>query len=88
MTVIKSFITDNKFEGFLVSADNGDTNYMTTKDFQNYLKNISKKLLVRLPNETIYDEINLDLEKFEISNEFDHEFFGWYDGTAISLKKF
>lgn len=87
MTIVKSFIKDNKFEGFLVASGNGDTEYLTIKEYKEYLQNTGKKLSVRFPNESVYDEINLDLEKFTISNEFEHEYFGWYNDTAISLKK-
>jgi hypothetical protein len=87
LNIIKTFVEDKKFVGFLVDSGNGDTQYMTANDFQNYLNNKNKKLLVRFPNEIIYDEMFLDLEKFEISNEFEHEYFGLYDNEPIALKK-
>jgi hypothetical protein len=87
MTILKTFINENKFEGFLVGSDDGETKYLTTKEYQGYLENTGKKFSVRFPNESIYEHIKLDLEKFEISNEFEHEYFGWYGGSAIALKK-
>ncbi len=87
MTVIKSFIKDNKFEGFLLGSDDGETMYLTVEEYQKYLENSGTKVFVRFPNESIYEESKLDFKKIEITNEFQHEYFGWYNGTAISLKK-
>jgi hypothetical protein len=87
MIVINTFIKDKKFEGFLLGSDDGETKYLTIEEYQNYIQNSGKKILVRFPNESNYEEANLNLEKFEISNEFEHEYFGWYDNTAIALKK-
>jgi hypothetical protein len=64
VNIIKYFIEDKKFKGFLVQSTDGETKYLDTKDYQLYLKNSGKKLSVRFPNESIYDEFNLDLEKF------------------------
>lgn len=87
MTTIKTFIKDDKFEGFLLGSDDGETKYLTVEEYQNYLQNIGKKMSVRFPNESVYEEFKLDLQKFKISNEFEHEYFGWYGDTAIALKK-
>jgi len=87
MTIIKTFIKDNKFEGFLMGSDDGETKCLTLEEYQTYLQNTGKKMSVRFPNESVYEEIKIDLQKFEISNEFEHEYFGWYGDTAIALKK-
>ena len=42
---------------------------------------------VRFPNESTYQEIKLDIDKFERRNEFDDEVFGLYEGSYISIKK-
>jgi len=47
----------------------------------------SKMFWVRFPNEGAYQEVELDIDKFERRNEFDDEVFGWYDGTYIAIKK-
>jgi len=85
--VIKYQVEDKKIKGVLAQSSDGETVYWSVREYQVYLTNTGKKISVRFPNEITYDEVNLDLEKFEISNEFDHEYFGWYNGTAIALKK-
>lgn len=47
----------------------------------------SKTLQVRFPNETDYQDIKLDMDKFMLRQEFDDEAFGLYDGTFIFIKK-
>ena len=47
----------------------------------------SKMFWVRFPNESTYQEIKLDIDKFEHRNEFDDEVFGLYEGSYISIKK-
>ena len=86
-SVINTFVENNKFVGFIIQSSDGETKYLNTKDYQQLLKNLGKKISVRFPNESVYEDINIDLEKFTISNEFAHEYFGWYDGSAIALKK-
>jgi hypothetical protein len=46
-----------------------------------------KKVLVRFPNESEYQELIINLDNFEKKNEFGDEIFGWYDGTYIAIKK-
>ena len=87
INITKTLIENNKFVGFIAETSNGDSQYMTIKDFQMYLKNKNKNLSVRFPNESVYQEITLNLDEFIISNEFQHEYFGWYNNTAIALKK-
>lgn len=87
MTVIKSFITDNKFEGFLLGSSDGETKYLTVDEYQTYLENTGKKIFVRFPNESNYEEIKLDLSKVEISNEFEYEYFSRYNDITLALKK-
>lgn len=87
ITIIETFIEDSKFKGFLVQSSNGDTQYLTIKEYKTLLENTNKKSLVRFSDEITYDSFSIDLEKFIITNEFKDEYFGWYDGTAIALKK-
>jgi len=47
----------------------------------------NKMFWVRFPNESEYQEIKVDMDKFERRSECDVEVFGWYDGTYISIKK-
>ena len=86
-SVIKTFVENNKLVGFMVQSPDGETKYLNIKEYQQLLNNLGKKMSIRFPNESVYEDINIDLEKFTISNEFDHEYFGWYDGSAIALKK-
>jgi hypothetical protein len=68
-------------------APDGETKFLDVKEYKNLLENTGSKTLVRFPNESFFEELSIDFEKFEVSNEFPHEIFGWYDGTAISIKK-
>ena len=47
----------------------------------------SKMLQVRFPNEMDYQNINMDLDKFMLRQEFEDEVFGLYDGTFVFIKK-
>ena len=87
MTIIKTFIEEKKFQGFLIGSEDGETKFLTTQEFQTFLENTNKKVSVRFANESYYDELKLDLDKFIISNEFQHEYFGWYGDSPIALKK-
>jgi hypothetical protein len=87
LTIIETFIEDKKFKGFMVQSSNGDTQYMDIKEYKTYLQNRNKKSLVRFADLIAYDELNIDLEEFTISNEFKDEYFGWYHGTPIAIKK-
>lgn len=46
-----------------------------------------KKLKIRFPNESFFEEILINLDEFQPVNEFDEEIFGWYHNTYISIKK-
>lgn len=46
-----------------------------------------KKVLVRFPNESEFQELMIDLDKFKPTKEFKDEIFGWYGDIYISLKK-
>jgi hypothetical protein len=46
-----------------------------------------KKMLVRFPNESFFEEMLIDMDKFKLEKEFDDEMFGWYNGLFISIKK-
>ena len=45
------------------------------------------KVMVRFPNEDFYQEIEINMDEFKPSNDFDDEVFGWYHDTYISIKK-
>jgi hypothetical protein len=81
-------VKDKKFEGFLVSHENGDTQYLTAREYKLYLENTGENISVRFSDAMHYDKMKLDLEKIEIGNESEKEYFGYYDGTAIAIKKF
>lgn len=51
------------------------------------VKSQNNKAWVRFPNESFFEEINLDLSEFKAEKDFDNEVFGWYKGTYISVKK-
>ena len=46
-----------------------------------------KKVLVRFPNESFFEEIFIDMNKFNPEKEFNDEIFGWYGDLYISIKK-
>ena len=46
-----------------------------------------KKVKVRFPNESDYVEMTIDWNLFEITNEFEKEYFGWYDDTYLAILK-
>jgi hypothetical protein len=50
-------------------------------------KNNKKTYLVRMPNESEYIELDLDLTNVEIKNDFDDEFFINHGGVLIAVKK-
>lgn len=87
ISLLNYLIEDRKIKGVTLQAPDGETKFLDIKDYKTLLNNTGSKIHVRFPNESIYDEVLIDLEKFEISNEFEHEIFGWYNGTAISIKK-
>lgn len=87
ISLLSYLIEDRKIKGATLQAPDGETKYLDIKDYKKLLENTGTKILVRFPNEDYFDDVKIDLEKFEVSNEFPHEIFGWYDGTAISIKK-
>jgi hypothetical protein len=46
-----------------------------------------KKMLVRFPNESFFEEKYIDMNKFKPNKEFNDEIFGWYGDIYISIKK-
>jgi len=56
---------------------------------KNLRNNVSEmtKVKIRFPNESIYDEISINLNDFKVDKEFDDEIYGWYQNTYVSLKK-
>jgi hypothetical protein len=46
-----------------------------------------KKVLVRFPNESFFEEMLIDMGKFKLEKEFDDKMFGWYGEIYISIKK-
>ena len=46
-----------------------------------------KKLKIRFPNESFFEELLINLDEFQPVNEFNEEIFGWYKNTYISIKK-
>ena len=56
---------------------------------KNLLNNVSEmtKVKIRFSNESIYDEISINLNDFKVDKEFDDEIYGWYQNTYVSLKK-
>ena len=51
------------------------------------VKAINSKSWVRFPNESFFEEIQIDLSQFKPEIEFSDETFGWYKGTYLSIKK-
>jgi hypothetical protein len=46
-----------------------------------------KEVLVRFPNESEYIKITINWDEFTITSEFSDEYFGWYKGGLIAIKK-
>ena len=46
-----------------------------------------KKVKMRFPNESYFDEVTIDMNEFKPKNEFDSEVFGWYKNTYVSISK-
>jgi len=46
-----------------------------------------EKVLIRLPNDSYFEEMPIFLSRFKVEKEFEDEIFGWYDNTYISIKK-
>lgn len=87
LSLLNMIVEDRKFTGAILQAPDGETKFLDIKEYSDLLKKTGKKTFVRFANESVFDEVPLDLEKVEISNEFECEYFGWYGGTAISIKK-
>jgi hypothetical protein len=45
------------------------------------------KVLVRFPNESTYDEIDVNMDLFTMTSDWPDEMFGWYEGNLIAIKK-
>lgn len=45
-----------------------------------------KKVLVRFPNESDYQEITIEIFKFKPEKFFESEIFGYYDNMYIAIK--
>jgi hypothetical protein len=45
------------------------------------------KKKIRLPNESMYDEIYIDMDEFRPANDYHDEIFGWYRANYIAIKK-
>ena len=48
---------------------------------------MTRKAKIKLPNESRWDELVINMDDFLISREFEHEVFGWYKGIYISILK-
>jgi hypothetical protein len=48
---------------------------------------MTKPLAVRLPNETNYQEVKIDIDFFNLVREHEDEVYGWYKGNHIYIKK-
>ena len=46
-----------------------------------------KKVKMRFPNVSYFDEVTIDMNEFKPENEFDSEVFGWYKNTYVSISK-
>ena len=42
---------------------------------------------VRMPNESFFSEMEIDMKEFKMEKDFSDEMFGWYQGTYISIQK-
>ena len=45
------------------------------------------KVKVRFPNESYFEEMEINMSEFKPSTDFDDEVFGWYGDIYISIKK-
>lgn len=46
-----------------------------------------KKVQVRFPNESNYQEVNFDLSLFQVHNVYENEVFGYYDNMYVFINK-
>ena len=44
------------------------------------------KVGVRFPNESCYQEVYIDMSKFQPQKDFGDEVFGWYGDTYIAIR--
>jgi len=58
-----------------------DKNKLTMSD-----TTIQKKL-VRFAEDDTYHQVDIDMNEFEVSKEFDDEVFGWWGNTYVAIKK-
>jgi hypothetical protein len=48
---------------------------------------MTRKAKIKLPNESYWDELAINMDDFIISREFEYEVFGWYKGMYVSILK-
>jgi hypothetical protein len=48
---------------------------------------MARKAKIRLPNQSHWDELSIDMDDFLSSREFEDEVFGWYKGMYVSILK-
>jgi hypothetical protein len=48
---------------------------------------MTRLLKIRLSNELLWHDSQIDMDLFIITREFNDEVFGWYNGTYISILK-
>ena len=56
------------------------------KNLQNNVSEMTK-VKMRLPNESCFDEVTIDINEFKPEKEFKDEVFGWYKNTYVSISK-
>ena len=56
------------------------------KNLQNNVSEMTK-VKMRLPNESCFDEVPIDINEFKPEKEFKDEVFGWYKNTYVSISK-
>lgn len=44
-------------------------------------------MIIKFPNDDFYQDLEVDMSKFEIDIEFDDCLFGWYYGIYLEVKK-
>ena len=45
------------------------------------------KVKVRFPNESYFEEMEINMNDFKPNTEFEDEVFGWYGDIYVSIKK-
>lgn len=60
----------------------------TNDNYSNLTSHIKKtKVKVRFPNESFFEEMEININDFKPTIEFKNEVFGWCNNLYISLKK-